>query len=202
MRPMRSVATAPRSDGHGRDDLAPYLRRIFVALSALDRREFAAHAAAAGIPWIIRMMLVATRSLVVGRLAPACALVAWLAALLAVGTARCCAGRRRPGVPEMARELVAAGAEHGRVAPDLRGRDARRRARPDAARSRSAGTRRRAAARPGRVRADPGRLHQGDQHRAACRAGQEARRRSQPYARRDRAAVRRAAQRAARDLGA
>ena len=116
-----------------------------------------------------------------------------------LGDIRC---RRRAGVPEMARRAVAAGPGHGRLAQDLRGGDARARARPDLAGPRVAGPAGRAAARPGRVRADAGRLHQGGEHRPARGAGEEAFRRPQPYAGGDRAEIRRARKHAAGDLGA
>ena len=109
--------------------------------------------------------------------------------------------RRRPRVPKMACRPLAAGRGARRLAQDLRRGDARGRARPDAARSRPAGPRGRAPARTGRVRADAGGLHQGGEHRAHGGAGKETRRRPRAHACRDRAEIRRAGQRAARDLG-
>ena len=109
--------------------------------------------------------------------------------------------RRRRRVPKMACRPLAAGRGARRLAQDLRRGDARGRARSDVARSRPAGPRGRATARTGRVRADAGGLHQGGEHRAHGGAGKETRRRPRAHACRDRAAIRRAGQRAARDLG-
>ena len=128
-----------------------------------------------------------------------------IARLIAFAFAAClaaaaCMGSARSGVHQMARGAVARGAGDGRVAQDLHLGDASARARPHAARSRDPGPQD-PGARAGRVRADASRLRAGIEHRAARRAGQEARRRPSCDARRDRAEVRRAGQRAARDLG-